>query len=179
MYNIEAYITNLGMYNEGRLVGVWARFPLSLEELDDVKKAIGIDGVRYKEMFNTDYVCKIKGLSKCLGEYDSIKDLNTLSEEIGRLDDSDLKLFSAIIETEKHASNIDDVIKIIYNLDDFCFMEGVKTYEDLGQHEAKEMFETKIYEQICCYFDFESFGKDTACFLTGDFTSFGYVYCER
>ena len=34
----EAYITNLGKYNEGELVGEWVKFPTTSEEL---QKEIG------------------------------------------------------------------------------------------------------------------------------------------
>lgn len=37
----EAFITNLGKYNEGDLVGEWVKFPTSAEELEAVFKRIG------------------------------------------------------------------------------------------------------------------------------------------
>ena len=55
MYNydhdspFEAFITNLGKYNEGALVGEWVKFPTTHENLQDVFRCIGIDGVRYEE----------------------------------------------------------------------------------------------------------------------------------
>ena len=38
----EAFITNLGKYNEGVLVGEWAKFPTTAEELQKVFERIGI-----------------------------------------------------------------------------------------------------------------------------------------
>lgn len=46
----EAYITNLGKYNEGRLVGETLKFPATTEEVQALLKRIGVDGVRYEEM---------------------------------------------------------------------------------------------------------------------------------
>ena len=43
----EAYITNLGKYNEGRLVGETLKFPATTEEVQALLKRIGVDGVRY------------------------------------------------------------------------------------------------------------------------------------
>lgn len=40
---IEAYVTNLGKYNEGELVGEWVKFPVTLDELKAVYERIGID----------------------------------------------------------------------------------------------------------------------------------------
>ena len=38
----EAYITNLGKYNEGELVGEWVKFPTTSEDLQKVFEQIGI-----------------------------------------------------------------------------------------------------------------------------------------
>ena len=56
----EAFITNLGKYNEGALVGEWVKFPTTAEELQKVFERIGIGskddfGHPYEEWFITDY----------------------------------------------------------------------------------------------------------------------------
>ena len=51
----EAYITNLGKYNEGRLVGETLKFPAATEEVQALLKRIGVDGVRYEEIFITSF----------------------------------------------------------------------------------------------------------------------------
>lgn len=45
----EAYITNLGKYNEGELVGETLKFPTSPQEVQALLKHIGVDGIRYEE----------------------------------------------------------------------------------------------------------------------------------
>ena len=40
--NFEAFVTNLGKYNEGELVGEWVKFPISAEEMQKVFERIGI-----------------------------------------------------------------------------------------------------------------------------------------
>ena len=52
---LSAYVTNLGKYNEGELVGKWLDFPTTQKEINTVLKEIGIDGIRYEEIFITDY----------------------------------------------------------------------------------------------------------------------------
>ena len=37
-YPFAAFITNLGKYNEGELVGEWVKFPTTAEELKEVFK---------------------------------------------------------------------------------------------------------------------------------------------
>ena len=52
---LEAYITNLGKYNEGQLVGETLKFPTTTEEVQALLKRIGVDGVRYEEIFITSF----------------------------------------------------------------------------------------------------------------------------
>lgn len=58
----EAYITNLGKYNEGRLVGETLKFPATTEEVQALLKRIGVDGVRYEEIFITSFDGDVLGL---------------------------------------------------------------------------------------------------------------------
>ena len=56
----SAFITNLGKYNEGELVGEWVKFPTTAEEMKKVFERIGIGqaddfGLPYEEWFITDY----------------------------------------------------------------------------------------------------------------------------
>ena len=75
----EAYITNLGKYNEGRLVGETLKFPATTEEVQALLKRIGVDGVRYEEIFITSFDGDVLGLYDHLGEYESIDELNHLA----------------------------------------------------------------------------------------------------
>ena len=72
--DFEAFVTNLGKYNEGELVGEWVKLPTTEEEMKKVFERIGIGskdefGQPYEEWFITDYECPIYGVQKMLGEY--------------------------------------------------------------------------------------------------------------
>ena len=69
----EAYVTNLGKYNEGELVGEYLKFPTTPEEVQALLKRIGIDGVRYEEIFITDFDGDVLGLYDHLGEYENMR----------------------------------------------------------------------------------------------------------
>ena len=84
----EAFITNLGKYNEGFLVGEWVKFPVTNEEMQAVFRRIGI-GRRYEEWFITDYDCPDAAIGKVLGEYESLSELNYLAGQIMELRESD------------------------------------------------------------------------------------------
>ena len=65
----EAYITNLGKYAEGQLVGQTLKFPATTEEVQSLLKNIGVDGVRYEEFFITAFDGDVMGLYDYLTEY--------------------------------------------------------------------------------------------------------------
>ena len=65
----EAYITNLGKYAEGQLVGETLKFPATTEEVQSLLKNIGVDGVRYEEFFITAFDGDVMGLYDYLTEY--------------------------------------------------------------------------------------------------------------
>ena len=63
-YPFAAFITNLGKYNEGDLMGEWVKFPTTPEEMQKVFERIGIGqkddfGQPYEEWFITDYDCYV------------------------------------------------------------------------------------------------------------------------
>ena len=78
----EAYITNLGKYAEGQLVGETLKFPATTEEVQSLLKNIGVDGVRYKEFFITAFDGDVMGLYDYLTEYENLDELNHLAHLI-------------------------------------------------------------------------------------------------
>ena len=75
----EAYITNLGKYAEGQLVGETLKFPATTEEVQSLLKNIGVDGVRYEEFFITAFDGDVMGLYDYLTEYENLDELNHLA----------------------------------------------------------------------------------------------------
>lgn len=83
-YPFAAFITNLGKYNEGELIGEWVKFPTTAEEIKAALDSIGIGqmddfGYAYEEWFITDYDCYVDGLYDKLGEYVNLDELNYLA----------------------------------------------------------------------------------------------------
>ena len=61
-YPFAAFITNLGKYNEGDLVGEWVKFPTTAEEMKEVFRRIGIGqkddfGQPYQELCIQLFLC--------------------------------------------------------------------------------------------------------------------------
>ena len=109
MDGIKIFLTNLGRYNEGYLVGEWVKLPVPADKLDEVLERIGING-EYEEYFITDYEASFVTLN--LSEYTSIEALNGFAERLEELDRWDEEKLAAVLEYES-VSSITDIMGIL------------------------------------------------------------------
>ena len=181
--DFEAFVTNLGKYNEGMLVGEWVKLPTTEEEMQKVFERIGIGkqdefGQPYEEWFITDYECPIYGVQKMLGEYENLDKLNYLAALIDELSLSDQEKLAAIMEAGcDEVSDIDDLINLTFNLDCYDIMPGINDESDLGYYYAHEagIYSEKDLGPLANYIDYERYGRDIAMDEQGRFTDEGYV----
>ena len=181
---IEAYITNLGKYNEGKLVGEWVRFPTTEEKMKKVFERIGIEpgapdgyGGHYEEWFITDYDCYVPGLMEAarLGEYENLDELNYLASKIMELDDCELDRFEAAMEVADETGSVKDIINLIDNPEKYEVYPGIENDEDLGHYYIEELGSIHLTDEVRDYFDYEAYGRDIAISEAGHYTSYGYV----
>ena len=170
-----AYITNLGKYNEGELVGETLKFPTTTEEVQALLKRIGVDGVRYEEFFITSFDGDVLGLYDYLTEYENLDELNHLACLLSELDQSDLEKFEAVIDSGEHTSSVADLINLTQNLDCFEFYPGVGDDETLGRIYVEDMEAIDVPEHLLNYFDYEAYGRDIRINEDGHFAPGGYV----
>jgi hypothetical protein len=147
----EAYITNLGKYNEGRLVGETLKFPATTEEVQALLKRIGVDGVRYEEIFITSFDGDVLGLYDHLGEYESIDELNHLAHVLSDLDQSDIEKFEAVIDSGEYTGSVHDLINLVQNLDCYDFYPGIDSEEALGRVYIEEMEMLDVPDDVLPY----------------------------
>ena len=98
----EAYITNLGKYAEGQLVGETLKFPATTEKVQSLLKNIGVDGVRYEEFFITAFDGDVMGLYDYLTEYENLDELNHLAHLISELDSGEIETLEAVLNKGDH-----------------------------------------------------------------------------
>ena len=103
----EAYITNLGKYAEGQLVGETLKFPATTEEVQSLLKNIGVDGVRYEEFFITAFDGDVMGLYDYLTEYENLDELNHLAHLISELDSDEIETLEAALNKGDHKESCD------------------------------------------------------------------------
>ena len=150
---MRIYLTNLGKYNEGELVGQWLDLPATDEDIEKIKKAILIDGEEYEEMFITDYEdSPIK-----IHEYDSLDYLNEVAEAYENLSDTEKKVLSHYMnyhgyEFKEAKEKLDEGDYLIY--------ENIKDEEALGYELAENM---EIPKHLENYINYEAIGNDATC----------------
>ena len=188
-YPFAAFITNLGKYNEGELVGEWVKFPTTAEELKEVFKRIGIGqkddfGQPYEEWFITDYDCYVDGLYDKLGEYENLDELNYLASKLDEMSDSEYAQFQAGMEMGDHCGSLQEIINLTENLDCYEVYPHIEDYDDLGRYYIDELEVMQVPEHLQNYIDYEAYGRDVAMDENGSFTDQGYVrdtgdrFCE-
>ena len=173
---IAIYLTNLGRYNEGCLMGEWVKLPIDKDKLQQVLNRIGINE-QYEEYFITDYETLLSNLH--ISEYTSIAELNELAEKIDGLADCDYDKLGAVLESES-CITIAEILEIIDELDSFDLLTEVEDDEALGEYYAEVgcIFHG-IPDSISRYFDFEAYGRDIRLESNMCFTSYGVVIDNR
>lgn len=162
---LKIYLTNLGKYNEGILLGEWVELPVSQEELTKVFDRIqichdNIDysdecGNPYEEYFITDYETDIEGVE--VGEYSNLDELNELAEQLEELEEDAQKAIQAMLldsysfnEALEKANNGD--YTIYYDCDNMTDV-AYKVVEN-------GCYLQNVPENVARYFDYEAFGRD-------------------
>lgn len=150
---LNIFITNLGKYNEGQLIGEWVSLPVAKEELEKVYTRIGINA-EYEEMFISDYETD---MNYEVNEYDNIDELNEMMETIADLDESDIEALDAMME-EGYSFN--EALDKVQN-GDYSIYYDCHDMEDV----AMEIIEScgmldGVPENIARYFDYKAYGRD-------------------
>ena len=174
---MKIFITNLGRYNEGYLVGKWVKLPVCEDVLDKVLKEIGIDEY-YEEYFITDYENEIIGLGDVISEYSSVQALNELAQRLEDLSDDEADKLGAVLEYEACRS-VSEVLELLDKLDEFDLLTDVTDDEELGYYYAEEYCCIDIPEYIQPYFDYEKFGRDVRLQSCCLYTSYGFLLDNR
>lgn len=151
MMNI--YLTNLGKYNEGELVGEWVKLPVSDEELQEVFKRIGINE-EYEEYFITDYECDFYEI----GEYENIDTLNEIAEKIDNLDEEQEQVVKVLMS--EYGYNLDGAIEKAES-GDYRFYTDCDDMTDIAYVVVEECgYLDNVPENVARYFDYEAYGRD-------------------
>lgn len=162
---MKIFLTNLGKYNEGELVGEWVELPVSQGELQEVFDHIGINE-EYEEYFITDYECDFYEV----GEYENLDTLNEIAERIEELDEKESKVVKALMSELGYT--LDEAIDKV-NSGDYRIYSDCDNMTDIAYQVVEECeYLNNVPDNVARYFDYESFGRDlgierTYIFLDG------------
>lgn len=175
MAKISGFITNLGKYNEGDLVGRWIDFPISDDELQVVLKEIGCyyvdDGgvehnVEYEEFFFTDWN---NDIAFDFGEYPDLEEVNEFAERVEALSENEQEYIELLMDG--YTTDINAALEIIED-DSFRIWNDCDDMTDVAYHYIDETgMLDNVNDNIANYFDYEALGRDMAIegtFLEGD-----------
>ena len=183
-YELKAYVTNLGKYNEGELVGEWVSFPVSADEMKAVLDRIQIGypddfGISYEEIFITDYDTDIYGLQNLLGEFTSLEELNYLAGRLDEMSIYEIDKFKAVLESgiDIEESGLSGIINLTYNLDKYEIMSDISDEYDLGYYWIHDsgVYDIKSMGPLADYIDYQAFGESIVDEEFGMFCEAGYV----
>ena len=161
---LRIYLTNLGKYNEGELLGEWIDLPVSRDELIKVFDRIQIchDGVDYfdefgnpyEEYFVTDYETDF-GYE--VGEYESIEKLSELAEQLDNMNATEREALEAFID---NGCSLEEALDHVENGDYVVFL-GCNDMTDVAcQVVSTYGYLDNIPDTVARYFDYEAFGRD-------------------
>lgn len=167
----RVFITNLGKYNEGELIGKWLDLPC--EDTEEELASIGVSdepdekGNYYEEYFITDYE---NDYGYKVGEYDSLDDLNEMAEELENLDEYDKEIVNAFIE---NGSNVEEALEHFRDGDYMLFSNCSDMTDVAYQYIEETGLLDGVPETLRNYFDYEAYGRDMSYEGTFIFTDNG------
>lgn len=175
---INAYVTNLGRYNEGYLVGESLALPATTEEVQALFERIGVDGKRYEEYFITDYETEVSGLDDCLGEYENLNALNYLASCLDELTEEEMKKYEIAVEEGDYTSSIVDLINLTQNLDCYDIVQDIDNDYALGEYYINECGAfLEVPDGLSNYIAYDAYGRDARMNDCGSYINGCYV-CE-
>lgn len=173
---VRIFLTNLGKYNEGELVGEWVDLPV--QNFKPILDKIGIDGKNYEEVFITDYEAPFE-----IGEYENINALNEKVKKIEALDEEQKDILYSLADEW----DFDELYEKVAN-GNYTYIPQGSIKNAIGETEASNIdlaygyidmlggIEGMSKETLEQYFDYDSFGET----LSYDYTTTdkGYVLID-
>lgn len=146
------FLTNLGKYNEGELVGEWVDLPVD-DDFEQAFEDIGIND-QYEEWFITDYE---NDYGYSVSEYENIYELNELAERLESLDDTEKLVVEAYCDGVD--DDLDDAIDVATS-GDYSIYWNCNDMTDVAYEWVEEVGGISGVSNPENYFDFDSYGRD-------------------
>ena len=168
---LRIFLTNLGKYNEGHLVGKWVDV-FNHEDWEEELAEIGVEeGTAYEEFFITDIDSDLDGIGEVIGEYTSLSELDEIADSLEAFADYEEAAFRAALEMW----DFKQALRIIKG-GDYQFYPEITSKEELGEYVVAEgLFGITIPDSLLNYIDYEAIGRDWSMEADGGFVSTGFI----
>ena len=160
-------------------------FPTTKAAIQEALKAVGVDGVRCRNVFLLEHDSNLSGFCHCLNQSDSVDELNYLCHLLSDMTDTELATFRAVVEYGAHNENAAALINLALNVESYDFYAGVDSDKELGRIYVEDMGTIDVPEEVRPFFDYAAYGRkvredDKGCFVNdGYLMRSGLAFRER
>ena len=165
------------MYNDGRLVGEWVKFPTTAEKMRQTLKNIGIRkkhncNQAYDNWFVFDDFSNLNVLEGLLNS--NINEMNYLASKLNGMSEDEYQKFRAAVKMGDHSGSIKELINLTDNLECYDIDPLIHNYDDLGRR-FEEADDIQLPDDLLVYIDYDLYGCDIALKEKGQITHLGYM----
>ena len=179
-YIFKAFIVNAKEYDNGNkeTSGAWLYFPTTKEDVSALFKEIGLpNNADSNQYFVDEYKCGNNDLEKFMSMDGDIDELNYLASRISELEDIEMKVFQAVIQT-KECQSIKDAINITDNTECFDIVSDMGSWENIGAYIAERNgFGIEVLGDLSDFIDYATYGRAYANDNSGYFVD--DIYLEK
>lgn len=160
-------------------------FPTTRAAIQEALKAVGVDGIRCRNVFLIEHDSNLSGFCHCLNQSDSVDELNYLCHLLSDMTDTELATFRAVVEYGAHNENAAALINLALNVESYDFYAGVDSDKELGRIYVEDMGTIDVPEEVRPFFDYAAYGRkvredDKGCFVNdGYLMRSGLTFRER
>ena len=160
-------------------------FPTTKVAIQEALKAVGVDGIRCRNVFLIEHDSNLSGFCHCLNQSDSVDELNYLCHLLSDMTGTELAAFRAVVEYGAHNENAAALINLALNVESYDFYAGVDSDKELGRIYVEDMGTIDVPEEVRPFFDYAAYGRkvredDKGCFVNdGYLMRSGLAFRER
>ena len=180
---LTARLLNADKCREGEVAETDVVFPTTKAAIQEALKAVGVDGIRCRNVFLIEHDSNLSGFCHCLNQSDSVDELNYLCHLLSDMTDTELATFRAVVEYGAHNENAAALINLALNVESYDFYAGVDSDKELGRIYVEDMGTIDVPEEVRPFFDYAAYGRKVREDDKGCFVNDGYlmrsVLCKR
>ena len=150
-------------------------FPTTKAAIQEALKAVGVDGIRCRNVFLIEHDSNLSGFCHCLNQSDSVDELNYLCHLLSDMTDTELATFRAVVEYGAHNENAAALINLALNVESYDFYAGVDSDKELGRIYVEDMGSIDVPEEVRPFFDYAAYGRKVREDDKGCFVNDGYL----